>query len=189
MISKIKNVIFLLVLGTVCTSLLVGFDSYTREKIEKVREHQLQSTVLDAAEIPFTEETVEEEFSKIRTASTNGLNYYLTPEDHYVFEFVGRGLWGLIEGVIVLNRDLVTVENVRIISQVETPGLGARIAEEEYLAQFKKKKASPELVLVLRIKGTKDNEIDSISGATLTSSAFVKMINESIKEFRKKMGS
>ncbi|MFQ5952843.1 MAG: FMN-binding protein [Candidatus Omnitrophota bacterium] len=189
MIKKLKDVLFILILGSVCTGLLLGVKSYTYPVIARHEERTLKATILDAAGVAYTSDTLKEDFKKnIRIRSENGFVYYLTPDNFYVFEFEGRGLWGLIKGVVTLNKDLETIESIKIISQEETPGLGGRIEEEGFLAQFKKKKVSPMLELVLRRKATKINEIDAISGASISSRALIDTINESVEDFRKKAG-
>lgn len=90
----------------------------------------------------------------------------------------------MINGVITLDADLETIKGIRIISQEETPGLGARIAEESYLNQYSGKKVSPQLIMVLRRKATAINEVDAISGASISSQALLDMINESVANFR-----
>lgn len=183
--TKLKNLLFILILGSVCTFLLISFRNYTLPMIERYHELELKSTILEAGGIPYKEAEIEEVFSKnIREVKKNTFTYYLNPNNLYIFIFEGRGLWGMITGAITLNPDLKTIENLRIISQEETPGLGGRIGEESFLNQFKKKEISPKLFLTTRRKAVKANEVDAITGASLTSQALVDMINQSVLAFR-----
>jgi len=187
--GKLKNLLFILILGSVCTSILLGIKGYTLPRIERYQEFKLKSSILEAAGVDYDRDTLDEVFSKdIREIREGEFLYYLSPNGSYIFEFEGRGLWGIIEGVITLNSDLETLENIRIISQEETPGLGGRIGEESFLAQFREKRVSPQLFLVLRRKATEANEIDSISGASMTSQALIDMINDSVLNFRELLG-
>lgn len=184
--QKLKHIIFILILGSVSASLLLGVRNYTYPRIERHEEVMLKSTVLKAAGIEYDEKKLDEAFNRnIRAAEKDGLIYYLSPEGLYIFEFEGRGLWGMIKGAITLRRDLKTIENINIISQEETPGLGGRISERSFLEQFKGKRVFPELYLALRQKATRDNEVDSITGASMTSQALIKMINETVENFRR----
>lgn len=184
--KKLQGVIFILVLGSVCTLLLMGIKSYTYPKIALYKEFMLKTTILDAAEIDYVDDNFQDVFvTNIKKETKDDFVYYVTPDGRYIFEFEGRGLWGMIQGVITLNQDLETMGSMRIVSQEETPGLGARISEEEFLSQFKNIKVTPRIKLVMRVKSTGDNEVDSISGATLTSAALIDMINESVEKFRK----
>lgn len=188
MSSKLKNLLFILVLGSVSAALLLGIKAYTLPIIERYQATTLKATILDAAGIGFDKGDLNEIFSRnIKTEEKDGLVYYLTPDNLYIFEFEGRGLWGMIKGLVTLKSDLETIQNIRIIAQEETPGLGGRITEKEFLDQFQNKKMVPELFLVLRQKAVSDNEIDAISGASLTSKALLKMINRSGKRFRRRL--
>lgn len=185
---KLKNLLFILILGSVSTSLLVGIKDYTLPKIERYHELRLKSTILEAADIGYEKGGLEDTFTgSIREIEKNGFTYYLSPRNLYIFIFEGRGLWGMITGAISLNPDLETIENLRIVSQEETPGLGGRISEEVFLNQFKKKRVAPQLLLALRQKATKVNEVDAITGASMTSKALIDMINESVIDFRDKV--
>lgn len=184
--QKIKGIVFILLLGSISTILLLGIRAYTAPLVLRYEEIQLKTSILEAAGIAFTKDNIDQVFDgKIKKEE----NYYRTPDGFYVFEYKGRGLWGWITGVITLNPDLETIENIKIIAQEETPGLGARITEKKYLDQFKKKKIVPELVVVLRAKAEKENEVDAITGATMTSNAFVDTINKSCREFRERLRS
>lgn len=188
MSSKLKNLLFILVLGSVSAALLLGIKAHTLPIIERYQATTLKATILDAAGIGFDKGDLNEIFSRnIKTEEKDGLVYYLTPDNLYIFEFEGRGLWGMIKGLVTLKSDLETIQNIRIIAQEETPGLGGRITEKEFLDQFQNKKMVPELFLVLRQKAVSDNEIDAISGASLTSKALLKMINRSGKRFRRRL--
>jgi Na+-transporting NADH:ubiquinone oxidoreductase subunit C len=185
MLRKLVDVLFILVLGTVSASALIGIRRYTLPRIERYQETKLKTTILEAAGISYDAGNVDEVFQKhITRVGRDTYEYYLGPNNRYVFEFRGRGLWGMIEGVIVLDQDTETLKAVRIVSQEETPGLGARISEASFLNQFAEKRISPQLNLVLRRKATESDEVDAISGATLSSEALVRIINESADNFR-----
>jgi len=183
--QKVKDIIFIVILGAVCVGLLLGIKNYTLPKIKRYEEIQLKSTILEAAGISYTIDDLDETFNKkIKAFTKDDFPYYRSPNRLYIFEFEGRGLWGMIKGVLTLRPDLETIENVNIVSQEETPGLGGRISEKAFLDTFRNKKVLPEIILALRQKATKINEIDAISGASISSDALVKIINEHVKKFR-----
>lgn len=187
--EKLKNVFFILLLGSASTSLLLGIENYTLPKIKEYEELKLKATILEAAGVEYSEDSLKEAFRKnIREERKEGFVYYLSPDNFPIFKFRGRGLWGMIEGIISLSPDLETIRNIRIISHEETPGLGGRISEEGFLNQFQGKKIVPGLILVLRRKATEVNEVDGISGASITVQSLVKMINESALKFRQLLG-
>lgn len=192
--KTIWNLLFILILGSFFAFLLSEIEDWTLPKIEKNKKQKLRAVVLEASGIDYEMNNTDEMFQifdknirkkTIKTPDSEFV-YYLSPDNLYIFEFEGTGLWGIIEGVIALNPDQKTIEKIRIISQEETPGLGGRIGEEEILDRFKKKLYP--LTLRTRRKATKNDEVDAITGATMTSQAVVNMINETIKNFRKVTG-
>lgn len=189
--DKIKNLVFILILGTVSAGSLLSLRAYTQPIIEKYQAMVVKSSILGAAGVAyeFNETSVDKAFSEnIKEEGEGESKYYISPTNDYVFEFVGRGLWGMIEGVITLDPDLETIKVVKIISQEETPGLGSRIAEEPYLTALTGKKVAPELVLVSRKKADTDTEVDAITGATISSKALIDALNVSIEDFQKARG-
>ena len=187
--KKLGGILFILILGSVYTLMILGIKNYTYPMISYHERIEFKSAILDAADIGYNEDNLEEIFDKnIREVENEEFIYYLSPSNLYIFEFKGRGLWGPIIGIITLNSDLETIEGIQIIAHEETPGLGGRITEEAFLTQFVKKKRTPRLEIILRKKSTKNNEVDAISGASMTSAALVDMINDSVENLRKSIG-
>ena len=81
----------------------------------------------------------------------------------------------LIYGYDPIRRRVV---GMQVLESRETPGLGDRILKDEaFLAGFRDLAISPRVVLVKR-GGTRPNEVDAISGATISSVAVVRIINQ-----------
>ena len=68
--------------------------------------------------------------------------------------------------------------NLRILSHRETPGLGAKVASEKFLEQFKLKTAQE----VALKKDSPQGKIDTITGATVTSRAITKSVKALLEE-------
>jgi len=186
--ERIKGLLFIMSVVAVSISALLWIRNYTFPIIEHNQEITLKETVLQASGISYESSNLQQRYNQhIRELKQDGFVYYLNSSGDYIFKFLGRGLWGLIEGVISLYPDKTTIKKVRIIAQEETPGLGGRIAEEEYLKQFEGKQAAPELKLIVRGKASGSTEVDAITGASLSSSALTKTINQAVKEFREKV--
>lgn len=82
----------------------------------------------------------------------------------------------IIYGFDPASRRIV---GMAVLESRETPGLGDRIFKDEnFVNEFKSLAVDPEVVL---IKGTgeAENEVDAITGATISSKAVVKIINAS----------
>lgn len=108
----------------------------------------------------------------------------------YVIPVSGAGLWGAIWGYVALDEDFTTVLGVTFDHKSETPGLGAKITTPEFQRQFvgkKIKNSEGEFVSVQVLKNadkTSDNEVDAISGATITSSGVSAMLKDCLEPYR-----
>ncbi|MFQ5653279.1 MAG: FMN-binding protein [Planctomycetota bacterium] len=81
----------------------------------------------------------------------------------------------LIYGYDPARRRIV---GMRVLDSRETPGLGDRIyKDEDFVGAFGDLAVEPEVLLVKKGKRTAANEIDAITGATISSKAVVKIIN------------
>jgi len=103
----------------------------------------------------------------------------------FAVRFGGPGLWGPIEGFLALEPDLRTIRGVSFYKQEETPGLGGEIVSAKFRGQFVGKSiVGPEGRPGLRVvkPGTAQgpNEVDAITGATMTSARVEAMLNEVI---------
>ena len=189
--DRILMVVFVLVLGSVLTLALVAVDYYTLPLIEKNTELQLKSGVLSAFNVAFENDpdAVEKAYEEnISERPAGDKTFYINETGDIAFRFSGSGLWGPITGVIALASDFKTVRNITVIHQEETPGLGSRIAEAPYLEGFVGKRFSPALELTQPGKGGGDTQIDSISGATMSSKAFVLILNAEQGRYRELLG-
>ena len=112
----------------------------------------------------------------------------------YILPLSGKGLWGGIGGYLALDEDKNTIYGVNFNHESETPGLGAKIVEPEFRSQFEGKhirNAEGAVVSVAVLKTGKHAEgqeqVDAISGATITSSGVSNMLKANLcdeyKEF------
>ena len=88
--------------------------------------------------------------------------------------------------MIGINTELDKVEGIKILEQIETPGLGTKIGEEFFTDQFKDLSASGDIVAVKGAEPANPNEIQAITGATISSKAVVRIINEALKQLKKR---
>ena len=103
-------------------------------------------------------------------------------------EFVGaaiigitnKGFSGLIKIMVGFKPD-GTIQNIEVLEQKETPGLGTKIKDEKFLSQFRNKNP-----LLFNLKVAKDGgEVDALTGATITSRAFGEATQMAYDEFIK----
>ena len=181
--DKILMIVFVLVLGSILTAALVAVNHVTTPVIEKNEQIATKSSILRALGISFEPGEVERVFAgNVEQLEEQGTTYYVAENGDIAFAYSGSGLWGPIEGIIAIQPNFQTLEGVTISRQEETPGLGSRITEVQYLAQFEGRRFTEGLRLVQPGRSSADNEIDSITGATMTARAFIQILNESIRE-------
>ena len=180
----LRIIIFIVLLGSFLTALLVGVNYYTAPIIKKNEELKKKSSVLDAFDISYTKKNLEDVFSaNIKVVKKGGKEFYISLSKEAAFGIKGSGVWGPIKGVIAFNPDLESIKGITIIHQEETPGLGGRLSEKGYLAKFQGKKVIPALKIVPRGKAKGENEVDAITGATMTSKAFERLINNQVGKY------
>ena len=108
----------------------------------------------------------------------------------YVLTLSGKGLWGGIGGYLALDADKNTIYGVNFNHASETPGLGAKIVEMPFREQFEGKHIrnnAGEVVSVAVLKKGKKAEVqeqvDAISGATITCDGVNNMIATNLEEY------
>ncbi len=79
-----------------------------------------------------------------------------------------------------------TVNGYSITSIAETPGLGMKVEEEDFYSQFQGKLV--DTFSVVKSEPSADNEIESISGATISSKAMANGVNAALTYFRANLG-
>ncbi len=185
-------VALLLIIGSVTAAMLGVINVYTAPIVAHNRETKLKKTVLDVFAIPYTEENLDAVFEKgVKAKADEDLVHYeLYSKEKLTaiaFEVGGPGFWASISAIVAFEPDHETIKALRILSQTETPGLGDRILEPEFQAQFKGKKIKPYLTIVPYRKAVGTNEVDAITGATMTSKALETIINKEAKIFFEKV--
>ncbi len=93
----------------------------------------------------------------------------------YVVPVLGAGLWGEIESVVGVEKDLKTLTGIEFIKQNETPGLGGRITESWFKEQFRGKRWP--LSTVPEGDPAGDQEFQAITGATNTTNGIRDILN------------
>ena len=185
---KLLDVLFIVVLGVVSVAMLLAAQSYSAPAVKRFRETRLKTNILTAAGIAWTQADFKDVFDqRVREETRGGLTWYVA-DSLVIYEFKGRGLWGMIEGIATFDSALTHIVSVRVLSQEETPGLGDRIKEPGYLATYQGKTATEPLDLALRHKASLPDEVDAISGATLSSEALVTIVSGAAARLRAAKG-
>jgi electron transport complex protein RnfG len=101
----------------------------------------------------------------------------------WVTKVSGQGYADRIELLLGLDPSIETITGLFVLDQKETPGLGNKIVEEKWRNQFARKSTQAPLKVV---KGgaTLSNEIDAVTGATISSDSVVSIINKTITDLK-----
>lgn len=183
--ESIKNTVSLLVITLVAGLLLGLVYQITKEPIAKeqqrAKEEAYKEVFADAAsfeELPLDNGAIKElkengwdavidEAMQVYDKDKNLIGHVLTVTDH-------EGYGGDIRFAMGVKSD-GTLNGISFLSLSETAGLGMKAKDEEFKGQFAGKKAE-------RFQYTKNgaankNEIDAISGATITTNAVTNGVN------------
>lgn len=163
--------LMLFVITAVAAAILAGVNGFTAPVISennRIAEEKAMKGVL--AEV--------ESFEKVEFKPEAGSavsEIYSGGDAGVVVKVSPNGYGGKISMVVGIDTEY-KVTGIEIISQSETPGLGANCTKDEFKAQFAGKTENIEVVK----NEAKDNQIDAISSATITSKAVTSGVNEAI---------
>jgi len=114
----------------------------------------------------------------------------------YAFPVWGVGFWAQIRGYLAVDSRLERIIGIVFVQHSETPGLGGRITERAWRAKFRGLLAGDPVEggRHVYIGGDKPagpsspafgRRVDAITGATGTSAAVERFLNERITQFRR----
>jgi Na+-transporting NADH:ubiquinone oxidoreductase subunit C len=117
------------------------------------------------------------QYKQIYTVYKNG------SVDRLILEVEGKGLWSTMYGFLAMDNDGKTIQGLTFYNHGETPGLGGEIDNTKWKASWIGKMAygndgEPHMDVKKGLaKQGSVNEIDGLSGATLTSVGVEHLIN------------
>lgn len=107
----------------------------------------------------------------------------------YAIPAAGPGFQDTIQLIFGFDPARRRIVGMEVLESRETPGLGSRIANDPHFhSQFINLAVEPEVVLV-KGHGDKPNDVDAITGATISSTAVVKIINNADASWLSKLPS
>ena len=130
---------------------------------------------------------IKEQRFPLYLAQVDSLKYYIVP-------LRGSGLWDAIWGYIALEGDKNTIKGAVFDHKTETAGLGAEITQKWFQDRFTGEKIFNDNGELVGINVSKtnndpngmdkdDNEVDAISGATITGDGVTDMIKERLQNY------
>lgn len=148
----------LLLISALIAAIIAFVYAVTLEQYEENvigQKRQAMQVIFNAESLTYEEATVED--ATVYTILDNGAVI------GYCVEVASAGFGGDVSLMVGYGAD-GSILGVQVVSHSETPGLGARVEEEEYLSRYRGKDISS----VLYSDGY---FVDAISGATISSNA------------------
>ena len=178
--STFKNMsLCLLVICLVCSGLLAGVYALTKEPIDAAAKAKNEAAIMEV--LPETAVTVEEERAVEFEGATYTYNLAYDEQGNTVgcaINVAPVGFGGPI--AIKVGFDLNgVIWNTKVLSQAETPGLGAKCVEPAFSDQFKGFNPAEKKLAVKKDGG----DVDAITASTITSRAYADGLALAVKVF------
>ncbi len=196
--TNLHTLVYSAVMGIGCAVLLTAVGSFTEPRRKANAEAEQVRNILVVLGVAVQEDAGPEQLlatfqQNVREQERDGRTRYLHAPDGsggqpvaIALPFSGQGLWGPVRGLLALEPDMRTIRGISFYDHEETPGLGGEISAGWFQNQFVGKKiVGPEGEPGIRVRPPREasaqNEVDAITGATMTSDKVEKMLNETIK--------
>ncbi len=183
-----KMVIVLTVITALSGGILATWDGVTKPKIAY---HQLQALKAAISDVLPSYDNYEEK-------DINGNKVYIGKIDGstqpvgIAFKVDGSGFQGNISIMVGVDPSFNSITGIKVLGQIETPGLGTKIVVDPsnkanpfwFPEQFGGVVLFPQIDVVKNSIPQNPNEVQAISGATITSKAVVRIINDNIQQIK-----
>lgn len=174
----------LTVIGVISGGVLAGVFYVADPLIQANREKELKEAIFVVLPEAKDYKVMEKEIDKEKLTIYKGVDADGKPVG-MAFIADGGGFQGNIRIMVGLNMDYLKLKGIKVLEQNETPGLGNRIKESAFEGQFKGLEIKPKVEYIKYRKPEKPNQITAITGATISSGAVVKNINNAVAKVLK----
>ena len=179
--STFKNMsLCLLVICLVCSALLAGVYALTKEPIDAAAKAKNEAAIMEV--LPETAKAVEEERSVEFEGAKYTYNLAYDEQGNTVgcaINVAPVGFGGPIAIKVGFDVNGV-IWNTKVLSQAETPGLGAKCIEPAFSEQFRGFDPAAKKLVVKKDGG----DVDAITASTITSRAYTDGIALAVKVFQ-----
>ncbi len=183
-----KMVLVLTLITTLSGAILASWDGITKPMIELHKLEALKAAISDV--LPAYDYYDELEIE--------GVTLYLGKANEQeepvgvAFKTEGSGFQGNVTIMVGVEPDFKTITGFKVLEQIETPGLGTKIVEDPsnksnkfwFPEQFVGIHVEPKIVALKNQTPQSPNEIQAISGATISSKAVVRILNDNIQNLK-----
>ncbi len=202
--KRLFSIAYMFLITLLFTSMVSAVKLLNEERIERNEKIKLQRIILEVLGMPVREGTPDAEVvrlfqGRVKTINVDEKNLYVGYEEGgrniigYAFPVGGPGFWGPIAGLVAVDGKASRLIGIAFYKHTETPGLGARMNEPWFRNQFKGLRLFPvkgdKRIFYLKPEGTASgpNELSAITGATGTSRAIEKFLNDDLDYFLKEL--
>ncbi|RME87923.1 MAG: RnfABCDGE type electron transport complex subunit G, partial [Planctomycetota bacterium] len=192
--TTIRLVLTLTIAGLVAGMALVGTYLFTKPIIEANKQRELEESifiVLPGCKRFLVLENQNQKLVKVSPkAKSKNPRIYLGFDEHgkmVGFAIPGKeaGFQDVIEAIFGYHPKEDVIVGFRVLESRETPGLGDKITKDkDFLNNFKALAVSPIIVPVKKGEKKKKNELETITGATISSKAVVRLLNKAIQYWK-----
>ncbi len=193
--GSLHTFVYAAIMGVVCALLLTGVGRFTAPYREANEKAEKVGNILGVLGVSVEQGASAGELlalfkDKVQMQEAGSLTMYMYRGDDDSLQaaavpFFGPGLWGPVEGILSLNPDMRTIRGISFYKQEETPGLGGEIGSSWFQDQFQGKSiegADGRLGMRVRVGASGPNEVDAITGATMTCDKVEAMLNSVIEK-------
>lgn len=179
--STLKNMLVALLVITAVSGGVLGFIyALTKDTIAEVDKKKNAAAI---AEVLGTDEN-----TQLDTITCDGMLYNLAYDAQGNFlgaaiKSATNGFGGKIELMVGIMAD-GTINKISVLSQSETPGLGANMTNDKFKGQFNGKNPDSYKLSVKKDGG----DVDAITAATISSRAFSLAVQNACDNFKRNAG-
>jgi electron transport complex protein RnfG len=176
--ENIKLGLILLLITGIAGMLLGGAYEITKAPIEKQIAADRQAAMKEI--LPTADRFDTADVSIVGNEKISEVNVGLkgTEITGYAIKVSPKGYAGPVNIMVGISIE-GKVTGIKIISHTETPGLGANAPKPKFSGQYKDKSTKDKLAVV-KTAPSKENQIQAITGSTITSKAVTLGVNDAI---------
>ena len=195
--SNSYTIIYSVIIVVIVAFLLAFVSSSLKARQDANVALDTQKQILNSLNLRNLDDEAAAKFKEVvkKEGEKDGMKYYeceIDGQKKTVYSVNGMGLWGGISGFIAVDADNNTIYGVYFNHESETAGLGAEIKDNvKWQQKFRGKKIHKDGVKGIALGVEKDapasdpNNVDAVTGATLTSNGVDQMLKEGLAKFIK----
>ena len=168
-----------LTMGVVFACLLAGTQTSLSARINENKQKALNEAIAEV--VPELDHTEELQIDGNTVYKCLGADDQLTG---WAVDASGGGFVDKIRAVVGLSPDGTQITGLKVIGNIETPGLGNKIENPEWTGQYVGLDATRDFSVIKGPRNEANNEISAITGATYSSTYVTDIVNDVINRIR-----